>query len=301
MKQVLITGGNGLIGKELALRLSIKKYDIRILTRSPKQETNFKEYEWSPNDGEIDPKALLNADIIIHLAGAGIADKRWTEKRKQELYSSRIDTANLLYKTCEELNHFPEVFISASGIGIYGADSGGALQMEDQPELGNDFIGILTRDWEKAAYQFSDRGSRVVCLRTGIVLSKDGGALPKLALPVKFGLGAPIGSGKQYMSWIHIDDLVNMYVHALESKLEGSFNAVSGESVTNDEFNRQLSKVLSRPYFFPKVPSFLLKIALGEMADILIGGNKVSNEKIIQEGFVFQYPDLNSALKSIYS
>ena len=299
MRNILITGGNGLVGKELSDLLVENKYNIRILTRNPKKSSKYEEYLWSPKEGIIDPEAIKNTYAIIHLAGAGIADERWTDKRKKELYSSRIDTANLLYKICEEIKYFPEVFISASGIGIYGADSGNEWQVEDQKEIGEDFIATLSKAWEKAAYYFAERGSRVVYLRTGIVLSKKGGALSKLALPARLGLAAPLGSGSQYMSWIHMSDLINMYLFALDKNIKGAYNAVATNPVTNKEFMKLISKALSRPFFLPKIPSFLLKLGLGELADILLGGNRVSNEKIIHEGFTFNYPELNSALNNI--
>ena len=298
MKQILITGGKGLIGRNLSKLLVENGYAISVLTRKPKPNTSIKEFAWSPKEGTIDTEALKNVDAIIHLVGAGIADKRWTKKRKEELYRSRIGTTNLLFETCREINHFPEVFISASGIAIYGTDSGEVLQKEDQLSFGQDFLANLTKDWEEAALLFKEKGTRVICLRTGIVLSKEGGALAKLALPAKLGLSAGLGGGKQYMSWIHIADMCNLYLFALQNNIKGSFNAVSSEPVTNKTFMKNVASVLSRPFFLPNVPALFLKIGLGELSDVLLGGNKVSNEKIMREGFVFQYPDLNSALKN---
>ena len=197
------------------------------------------------------------------------------------------------------LNRFPKSFISASGISIYGADSGDAIQTENQQKLGDDFIANLAKDWEKAAFQFENHNVKVATVRMGIVLSKEGGAYPKLALPIKFGLGAALGKGSQFMSWIHLDDLCRMYLYIIETELSGIYNAVATQPVTNKKFTELLAQNLSRPYFLPNVPSFLLRLGLGELSDILLGGNNVSNEKILKEGFVFKYPDLNSALKNL--
>ena len=299
MKNILITGGTGLIGSRLTSLLAENGYNVSILTRKPRGNGTYKEFKWDIDTDYVDSEAIENADYIIHLAGAGIADKRWSNERKKELYHSRIGTANLLYRKCSELDRYPQAFISASGINIYGLDSGEAVQWEDQPELGSDFIAELCKDWESAAAQFADMGTRVVCLRTPMVLAREGGALPKMSLPVKWGLGAPLGSGKQIISWIHIEDLCRLYLFAIENSILGAFNASASQTLTNREFMARLAKSLSRPYFMPVVPAFLLKGFLGEMAGLVLGGNNASNEKILGEGFEFTFPGINSALENL--
>ncbi len=296
---ILITGGKGMIGSRLSDLLYKKGHDVLILSRNPKKTGRYKEYKWSVEDHYIDDEAIKRADVIIHLAGANVGEKKWTPSRKKELYSSRIDTANLLFEACERLGNFPKAFISASGSTIYGVNSGQEVQFEDQKRLGDDFLANLTKDWEKAAKRFEDKKVRVAIFRTAVVLTMEGGALPRYVFPAKFGLAAPLGSGKQMVSWIHIQDIARLYLFALENEISGAYNASSTETVSNKEFMKRVSKILSRPFFVPNVPAFALKLVFGELAEVVLGGNNLSNEKILQEGFVFEYPDLNSALENL--
>jgi hypothetical protein len=212
---------------------------------------------------------------------------------------SRVNSTRLLYKYLSGLTNKPEVFISASAVGIYGFDTKDNLMDEDSP-AGSDFLSEVVKAWENEVDKIADLGIRVVKLRIGIVLAKDGGAYPKIAAPIKFGVGAALGSGDQFMSWIHIDDLCKMFLHAIGSiNMKGSFNAVASNPVTNREFTKVVAEELGRPLFLPNVPSFVLKLALGEMSNIVLGGNKVSNQKILNAGFNFQHDKLNTAIQEI--
>lgn len=299
MQNILITGGTGVVGTHLSKILLEKGYSVTHLSRNPTTTKSIKAYAWDPEKKLIEEEALHNADYIVHLAGANIGAKSWTQSRKEELYSSRVETANLIFEKIEPLADKPKAFISASGISIYGVDTGDRSIDESLQTYGDDFIAKLTVDWEKAADQFSNIGMRVVKMRTGLVLSKKGGALDKMTWPAKLGIAAPLGSGKQYISWIHIDDICNIYVRAIESEMNGSYNAVAPNPVTNSEFMRNISQIYKKPYFMPAVPGFMLKMVYGEMASIVLGGNYVVPRKITNEGFTFKFADLMTALKNL--
>lgn len=294
MTKIVITGGTGLVGTYLSKQLENKGYEIAILSRTPKQAN---EYKWNISEDYIDEKALENASYIIHLAGAGIADKRWTAKRKKILINSRVVSANLLFKKVKELNTPLKGFITASGIGYYGAITSKNIFTEDAvPE--NDFISKICVAWENAAKQFESINIPVTILRTGIVLSKEGGALAKMNTPLFL---ASLGTGKQYMPWIHIEDLSNLYIETIDNThFKGVFNAVAPNEETNNSFTKALGKTLKKIVFPFGVPSFILKIILGELAVILLKGSRVSSKKIIKH-YQFKFNNLNEALKNLYS
>lgn len=294
MATILITGGTGLIGKNLKKKLTIKGYTVHVLTRSPKEEGEFR---WSINEKYIDENAFKGVTHIIHLAGAGIADKRWTTKRKKELVDSRVKSANLLYKKVQDLKIPLQGFISASGIGYYGAITSDTIfTEEDAPE--NDFISTICIQWEKAAHQFKNIAIPTTILRTGVVLSKNDGALSKMNTPLFL---SALGTGKQYIPWIHINDLCNLYIKAIEdSNFIGVFNAVAPEHQTNNNFTKTLGNIINKTVLPINAPSFVLKTALGEMAYILLNGSRVSAKKTSQF-YNFEYPDLNAALNNIYN
>lgn len=293
MTKILITGGTGLIGKRLQKKLIEKKYEVVILSRNPKKKNEFL---WNISNEFIDDNAFANITHIIHLAGAGIADKRWTDEQKKILIDSRVQSANLLFKKIKELKIQLKGFISASGIGYYGAITSDKIFTEDDlPE--NDFISKVCVQWEKAAHQFKKLNVPVTIIRTGIVLSEIGGALPKINTPLFL---ANIGSGKQYMPWIHIDDLCNIYLKAIKTNnFTGTYNAVAPEHQTNKNFTKILSKVIHKPVLPFNVPSFILKIILGEMNVLLLKGSPISYKKI-EKHYSFIFSDLQSALKDIY-
>jgi uncharacterized protein len=297
---VLITGGTGLVGRQLSGELVARGYIVSHLSRERTPSGQFETFLWNPSEEFIEDKALENVDYIIHLAGAGVADKRWTNERKEELYASRIDSTDLIFQKLKKGTKRLSAFISASATGIYGFDTGNTLVTEEQKIQADDFLSDLAQDWENAADQFHELGARVVKFRIGLVLSNQGGLLKRLRPIVNYGLAAPFGNGRQFMSWIHIDDLVNMFVEALENHmLNGTYNAVAPQPVTNSAFIKTLAKVLGKPFFLPGIPRFLLRLGLGEMVKSIAGGNKVSCKKIQDSGFRFLYPELELALRNL--
>jgi uncharacterized protein (TIGR01777 family) len=297
MTSILITGGTGLIGKHLCNVLRSKGYKILILSRNKTNNPNT--YYWNISENYIDPKAIQKADYVIHLAGAGIADKRWTKKIKKELIDSRVKSANLLFSKIKTLNPNLKAFISASGIGYYGTITSEKIFKETDAS-GNDFLATVCKVWEEASNQFNSLNIRTVILRTGVVFSKKGGAFEKMSQPIKLGFGSPIGTGNQYIPWIHIDDLCNMYVEAIENnELNGIYNAVASDYVTNEFLTKSIATILDKKAWLPNVPSFMLKLIFGEMAVILLEGSRVSAEKIKSTGFKFKYPFLLEALKDL--
>lgn len=291
MAKVLITGGTGLVGKRLAEMLIDKNHEVVIISRNPAKENEFK---WDISSNYIDEKALLNTDYIIHLAGAGIADKRWTKERKQVIIDSRIDSANLLFDKINDLKINLKGFISASGIGFYGAITSDTI-FEETDKAGTDFLADVCQKWEQAAHQFSSKNIPVTILRTGIVLSDKGGALEKMKTPII----SPLGSGKQFLPWIHIDDLCQMYIKTIEDNLTGIFNAVAPEHHTSITFSKALAKSIKKPYVGIGVPSFMLKLIFGEMAIILLEGSRISAKKIEKSGYSFRFNTLTKALKNV--
>lgn len=297
MEKVLITGATGLIGTHLTPLLQERGYEVVHLGRKPSTRAGVRTYKWDPLENEIDEEVLAeNVDHVIHLAGASIAGGRWTPEYKQVLEESRIQGAALLYSAFARHTYFPGTFITASGINYYGTDTTDTIHTEDEPPA-QDFLGRLCRRWEHAADRFSEH-ARVVKLRTGVVLDRNEGALAKMAAPVQFFVGAPLGSGHQYVPWIHIDDICRLYVKALEDeRMHGAYNAVAPEHVTNRDLTRAIGRALTRPVFLPPVPAFLLTLALGEKAGVVLEGSRASCEKIKEAGFEFRYEQLDAALQ----
>ena len=291
MAKILVTGGTGLVGRRLTALLTEKNHEVRILSRNPKNENEFK---WDYSKGFLDDKAIENIDYIIHLAGAGIADKRWTKERKEVILNSRVATANLIFDKIKAQNIPLKGFISASGSNYYGAQTT-AKVFKESDAVGTDFLGQVCLKWEAAANQFKDLNIPVTILRTGVVLSKTGGALEKMRTPIV----SPLGSGNQYMAWIHIDDLCNLYIKAIEESFVGVYNAVSPEFHTSKTFSKALAKAIKRPFSPIAVPGFLLKLVFGELAIILLHGSRLSSDKIKEKGFIFKYKELALALKNL--
>lgn len=295
--RVLITGATGLIGKALVKKCIEQQMDVHYLSTSQQKiehKENYKGFYWNPSKGEIDSFALEGVDAIIHLAGASIA-KRWTKTYKLEIIESRVLTANLLFNTLQKNNHQVKQFISSSGINIYPSDYN-TTYTEDFHDFDNSFLANVVNQWEEVANKFSVLDVKVAKIRTGMVLDTHQGAFPQIVSPIQYGFGAPLGMGKQWQSWIHIQDIANLYLFVLKGGLEGIYNAVAPEPVTNIEMTKQIAKQLKKPLFLPKIPSFVLKIMLGELATLLLSSQKVSSQKIEDKGFVFQYPNLQKAL-----
>jgi uncharacterized protein len=297
MNNILITGASGLIGTRLTEMLQQKGYHVTHLGRS-KKSGGVKSFTWDVDQHQMDEGALQGIDTIIHLAGAGVADKRWTAKRKQEILESRTRSTQLLFDVLKKGNHQVTTVISASAIGYYGFMSSDELT-EDSP-AGMDYLANVTRQWEEEVNKIESLSIRVVKIRIGIVLSEKGGALKEMMLPIKLFVGSPLGSGNQYLSWIHIDDLCAMFCKAVDDKnMRGAYNGVGIHPITNRALTRAIAKVLNRPMLLPPIPGFVLKIIIGEMANIVLGGSKVSASKIQQAGFSFQFDSLDKALRDL--
>lgn len=299
METILITGASGLIGSKLTPLLQQKGYRVIHLSRSIPEKAGVETFLWDVQKQTIDNESVQQADYIIHLAGANIADERWTTSRKKEIIDSRVDSAHLLFKSIQMTNTTIKAFISASAVGIYGAITSEKIFTESELPA-EDFLGITCKLWEGAAETIAKLEIRTVKLRTGIVLSEKGGALEKMAKPIRFFAGAPLGSGKQYMPWIHIDDLCDMYIKAIEDhSMFGAYNAVAPEHITNTALTKAIAGRLHRPLIMPNIPAFLLKLIFGELAIAVLEGSRVSCKKIEDAGFIFKYNQVHKALENL--
>ncbi|HBT85615.1 MAG TPA: TIGR01777 family protein [Porphyromonadaceae bacterium] len=299
MKTVLITGGSGMIGRRLSELLIEKGYKVIWLSRERYVKAVIPRYRWDYRKGEIDSEALEQADIIIHLSGSNLGEGAWTRSKKQTIVESRVLTARLLLDTLKKLDKKPEAFISASAVGYYGMHTDEKVYDEDDLPARNDFLSRTCKKWEAAAFNFKkELDTRTVALRTSFVIYKNSPALNKLKLPVKFGLGAPIGTGKQFFSWIHLDDLCRLYIKSVEDVgMEGVFNAVSPDQITNAEFMRLLAKEMKRPFFLPNIPAFILRIIMGEASGMVLEGSRISSQKVIDKGYKFKFDTFIEAIK----
>jgi uncharacterized protein (TIGR01777 family) len=297
-RKILITGGTGLVGSALTEILIQRGYEVVLLSRNAGTKGKVRSYQWDYTKKYADPAAFEGIHAIVHLAGAGIADKRWNDTRKHEIISSRVETAQLLLEMVKQTGHTPEVFVTASGINYYGSVTTEHIFRESDPPA-DSFIGQCCFLWEAAADAFSPL-CRVVKLRTGVVLSPKGGALEKIAAPARYGFGAPLGSGKQYVPWIHLDDLCTLYLECIEKPaFAGAYNAVAPEYITNTQLTKGVAQALQKPLWLPNVPGFALKLALGELAEIVLEGSMASAEKLIKAGFKFKYHSAEEALRSL--
>lgn len=299
-EKVLITGGSGLIGGKLTRLLQSEGYEVSHLSRSVNSKYGVKTHVWDLKKMTIDKDALDDVNFIVHLAGIGITEKPWTNKFRLEIVRSRIDGITLLKNLIEEKNIKLKAFVSASGVNYYGSKTIINNVTEDFAPA-EDFLAKTCVYWENYADKLADL-TRVVKLRTGIVLDSNSGAYPKLSESFKYRMGAVLGSGKQYMPWIHIDDVCRMYLYALKnSEIKGSYNAVAPECPTNNDFSISLAKSLNKKMWLPSVPSTLLKIIFGDMADLFLYGNEVKADKIIESGFQFKYPKLKPCFEDLKS
>ena len=299
MAKVLITGGTGLIGIHLRRALQKCGYEVAILSRANKIDDEFQTYLWDLDKNEIDKEVLNSVDYIIHLAGVNVGEKRWTSKRKQLILDSRIKSGELILNNIGWQNCQLKAYITASGTGYYGAITSDKI-FSELDSAANDFLGQVCEKWEQLADGFAEKGIRSVKIRTGVVLTNRGGALSKMLVPVKLGIGSAIGSGNQYFPWIHIDDLCNIYIKAIEdTNMIGAYNAAAPEYITNKQFTHTIARHLKKPFWFPNIPSFVIRALFGEMSAILLNGSRVSSEKILNSGFVFKYPKLQDALKQL--
>jgi len=293
---VVIAGGTGFLGRPLAARLRQGRA-VKILTRHPRAGI-ADEVRWSP-DGSAGEwsRALDGADAVINLAGEGIADRRWTAARKHALRESRLRATASLVAAIDEVSTPPRVLISTSGVNYYGPH--GDERLDEATPPGGDFLATLCVDWERAAQAAATR-TRVVITRNGVVLHPSGGALKRMALPFKLGVGGVIGSGRQYMPWIHLADWIELMVWLIErTAADGPFNATAPEPATNRELSHALARALHRPAIFP-VPAFALRLAVGELADVLLTGQRVVPARALANGFTFRFPTIEAALDDLF-
>ncbi len=300
MAIILISGGTGLVGKALSSKLINDGHQVRVLTRVQKPSvTNLTYFVWDVNTGYIDEAAFENIDHLVHLAGEGVADKRWTELRKAEIIDSRVKSFELLERVIIQKNIKLKSFVGASAIGFYGLNSTTQPFVETDA-CGNDFLSEVCVKWENAYTNAEQYCNNKTIIRIGIVLAKNGGALKKMLPVFKLGLGSPISNGKQSMPWVHIDDLVAIFNEALfNTNYSGIYNAVCTEQINNQQFSKALAATLNKPFFAPNVPAFILKLLLGKMAVIVLGGSKINNQKIINAGFKFKFVTIEQALQSL--
>lgn len=296
---VLITGGSGLIGKQLTSFLLGTGYEVKHLSRNNNLTEDVKVFLWDPLKGVIDRFVFDGTDFIIHLAGTNIGEKRWSKKRKEEIIKSRVDSSIFLHKCVVESGIPLKAFISASATGIYGSVTSSKIFTENDPSA-SDFLGSVCKEWEAAADLFKNSGIRTIKIRTGVVLEKNDSALSKLMMPGKLGFLIQTGTGQQYMPWIHINDLCGIYLKAIEdNKMEGAFNAVAPQHVTHNDFMRLLAEVMKVHKLAFPIPAFIMRAVLGEMSDLILNGSRVSSEKIMKSGYSFLFSTLKNALYNI--
>jgi len=298
-KHILVTGGTGSVGKPLTEALLQKGWQVSHLSRKPSNDPGVKTFTWDVPAGKIDEQCIEGVDTVIHLAGAGIVDKRWTDERKKELIDSRTKSIQLIYDLIKRKPNKINTIISAAAIGYYG-DRGDELMTEESLP-GEGFMPECCVAWEKAVDEGAALDLRILKYRTGVVLDKNGGALPQMAMPVKLFAGTPLGSGKQWIPWIHWKDAVDMYLFGIENdQLEGVFNMVAPNPVTNQQLMKAIAKELHRPLWPVKVPSLVYKLLMGEMSIVVLGSARVSPQKIEDAGFKFKHREITGCLNEIY-
>ena len=298
--KILITGATGLIGRKLCQLLTVEGHTVIALTRSPKRAEGLaisEAHAWEPEAGPPPEHAVVGVEAVVHLAGEPIAAERWSDEQKKRIRDSRIVSTRHLVNALRLAASKPHVLVSGSAIGFYG-DRGDEPLIESSP-AGSGFMSEVCVSWEEEAERASHFGVRVVKVRTGVVLSSEGGALKKMLPPFKLGVGGPLGSGKQWFPWIHIEDIVGIFHSAIfSSSMTGAVNGTAPEPVMNSEFTKQLGRVLHRPAFLP-VPEFALRALMGEMADVLLGSQRVIPKAMLDAGYRFQYPLLAPALEDL--
>ena len=299
LRKILITGGSGLIGKHLSQALKTKGYQVVILGRKENLTEEIPVYRWDLNTSFIDERVFEGLTDVVHLAGAGIADSAWTQQRKQELIDSRVKNAALLKEFLFKKNIRLNSFTGASAVGFYGAVTKEHIFTENDPPS-SDFLGTCCKLWEESYNEIISSGVRTSIIRVGVVLAREGGALKKLVAPVRFGCAAALGTGKQIVPWIHINDLVGIFLKAIEDQsMRGIYNAVAPQKISNYELTKSMAEVMHKPFFLPNVPSFVLNLAMGEMSSIVLEGSEISAEKIVKAGYAFKFTEIKEALKNL--
>ncbi|MDG4716390.1 TIGR01777 family oxidoreductase [Winogradskyella marincola] len=297
---VLITGATGLIGQEIVKQCHAQGITVHYLTTSKSKlnkEENYKGFYWNPNANEIDHNCFNGVSAIVNLVGASIS-KRWTSSYKKQILDSRTKTAKLLQDTIIKHKYEVGYVVSASAIGVYPTSLTNYYE-EDSTKVSKTFLGEVVEQWEGVVDGFKTLGSKVAKVRIGLVLAKDGGALPEIVKPIRYGAGAVFGDGKQWQSWIHVQDLASIFMHALQYQLEGIYNGVAPNAVTNKELTKVAASVLKRPLILPNIPRFVMRLVLGEMHILLFESQRVSSQKIEDKGFDFKYANLRPALEDL--
>lgn len=297
---ILVTGATGLIGQELVGLLLQNGHTVHYLSTSRTKlvsNSSYKGYYWNPKTAEIDVAAFTDVDVIVHLAGANVA-QRWTTDYKEEIIQSRILSTQLLFNTLQQITHKVTQIVAASAIGIY-PNSLSSIYHETDLDIDDSFLGNVVKRWESEVSQFEKLEMVVTKIRIGIVLAKDGGALKEMAKPIRMGLGAAFGSGQHYQSWIHIHDLAAIFYFVIQNKLAGVYNGVSPYPVTNEDLTKAIARTIEKPLFLPNIPQFVMKLLLGEMHEILFSSQHVSSRKLLDENFQFKYASLDKALAEL--
>lgn len=300
MERVLITGATGLIGSELVKQCHANDIAVNYFTTSKDKIENSENYQgfyWNPKDGEIDVNAFKEITAIINLVGSSISE-RWTDKYKKVILDSRIQSMNLIYETLQKTDHNIGHFISASGVNIY-PNSKTKLYTEEDQEVDDTFLAEVVVAWEEGAAKFKDLGMEVSKVRTGVVLAKEDGAFPMLVKPIKLGVGAPLGSGDQWQSWIHIEDIAGIYLFILKNQFEGIYNAVAPNPVQNKKMTKMIASKIDSPLWLPNIPAFALKLLLGEMSVLVLEGQLVSSQKLEKLGYQFKFYNLENTLQDL--
>ena len=298
--KILVTGATGLIGRSLCRALTDESHTVAAVSRSPVKPPGLavaEVYQWDPQSGPLPHAALDGVDAVVNLAGEPLDARRWSDQQKRLIRDSRIVTTRNLVEGLRSVDRKPAILVSGSAVGFYG--DRGDEQLEETSPAGHGFMSEVCEEWEREATRATELGVRVVQVRTGVVLSAQGGALQKMLAPFKLGLGGPLGSGKQWFPWIHVKDIVGIFHHAiLTSTLAGPVNGVAPEPVTNREFTRELARALHRPAFLP-VPEMALRVLMGEMSAVLFGSQRVVPKAVLVSGYEFYYPLLESALADL--
>lgn len=297
--KVLIAGGSGLIGQKLTESLKSDGHEIAWLSRSSNSDAEIRSYKWDVKNQTIDEASLEWADIVIHLAGAGIADKRWTKTYREEIINSRVESTNLFFKVFSKNDHLkPLHFLAASAVGYYGDQPPGKIIAENHPPGEGGFLVETGIKWEASISKVAEIVP-TCWLRTGPVLSTEGGMIPKVLLPMKLGSAAYFGDGKQVLPWIHIDDLIAIYRFALQNHLSGPLNATAPNPVSNKAFTIAMKKALNSMALVHPIPAFMLKLITGKLSEALLTGARVLPERLMQQDFTFEFPDIDSALRDL--
>jgi len=298
MKNVLVIGGTGLIGRHLAKYLKQKNYNVAILTRYPDLVKDFKAYKWDLKKKYIETEAISNSHIIVYLAGENISIGRWTNFKKQKIFQSRVQGLNVLYEYTKKFGYNVEALVSASAIGFYGTFTSEKI-LDENSLPGKDFLAKVCSVWENEAWRFENLNIKVSIARTGIVLAPDGGIVKRLYPIAKLGLLSPLGTGKQYFPWIHIEDLVKIYLWMIEEQLQGVYNAVAPEYINSEDFVHAYMKAMNKKVIMPNIPNFILKIIFGQKSSIMLYGTRISAQKLINHGFKFSYENIYQAMKEL--